>query len=146
MQEKQSERRDPRQNYEHAFLRNYADKKILIVDDEKEICALIRETLSIDNFNVFEANSGEQALRLVSQENPDLVLLDVAMPGSYDGIEVSRRIKSNHQTQRTSVIFLTAVPLDDSSGQQYFADDIFYKPFSPIQLVNRIYDILNKAD
>jgi len=146
VQEKLSRRAASKRYYDRPLLKNYANKTILIVDDEKEIRELIRETLTIDDFHVLEANSGEQALQLVSQENPDLVLLDVAMPGSYDGIEVSRRIKTNTRTQQISVIFLTAVPLDDFQDRQVFADDVFYKPFSPIKLVNRIHAILDRAD
>lgn len=121
---------------------NGDSKKILIVDDEPEIRSLVKETLMVDEFRILEAENGEAALRMIRDESPDIVLLDVMMPGNYDGLEVCRRIKKDHLMQRTPVIFLTAVSLPQLQADQSQAEAIFIKPFSPMQLVDRIYDVL----
>ena len=121
------------------------NKKILIVDDEEEIRSLVRETLMVDDFNIFEAENGDIAMSIVKNEKPDLVLLDVLMPGKLNGLEVCRRIKQDARTQKTGVIFVTAVPMPDLSMEITQAEGVFIKPFSPIQLVDSIYDFFASA-
>ena len=117
-------------------------KKILVVDDEEEIRSLVKETLMVDDFKVFEAENGERALNVVNHENPDLVLLDVRMPGKFDGLEVCRKIKQNSKTQKIPVIFLTAVPIPELTYQETKAEGVFSKPFSPIKLVDKVCNVL----
>lgn len=119
------------------------NKKILIVDDEPEIRSLVKETLTVDEFKILEAENGEVALRMIRDESPDVVLLDVMMPGTYNGLEVCRRIKKDVSIKGTPVIFLTAVSLPELQADQSQAEAIFIKPFSPIQLIDRIYDVLS---
>lgn len=123
----------------------YRDKKILIVDDEEEIRSLVRETLKVDEFKIFEADNGRNALKIVQKESPDLVLLDILMPGELNGFEVCRRIKQDAQTQKTGVIFLTAVSMPDLGDEQTQAEAVFIKPFSPMQLVDSIFNFLGTA-
>ncbi len=78
---------------------------ILVVDDEKDFCTLLSDSLSQEGYRVLTANNGRTALRLVKKEKPDLVLLDIKMPG-MDGIEVCKRIK--RVKKETAVIMLTA--------------------------------------
>ncbi len=117
-------------------------KKILIVDDEKEIRDLIRETLKVDNFSILESETGEDAWRFTIEEKPDLILLDILLPGEIDGLEVCKRIKSHQKTRNIPVIFITAVPLNELQSREMKAEWVFYKPFSPIQLINSVYEAL----
>jgi len=132
-------------NIKNPIFNDYSGKKILIVDDEKEIRDIIKETLMVDDFKVLEADSGDLAWQVVREQNPDLVLMDVKMPGSIDGFEVCNRIKTNHQTKKIPVIFLTGFRDKNRNKEWMNRENIFYKPFSPIQLVDKIYDVLNKS-
>lgn len=123
-------------------MNGYSSKKILVVDDEEEIRSLVKETLKVDDFSVVEAEDGEGALNLVNHEDPDLVLLDIRMPGQYDGLEVCRRIKQDTNTQKIPVIFLTAVPIPELTYQETKAECVFSKPFSPIKLVDKVCNVL----
>ena len=125
-------------------VKDFSGKKILIVDDEKEIRDLLKETLTIDNFSVFEAESGTSALQAVKENQPDLVLMDVVMPGKFDGLDVCKKIKNEFKTKDIPVVFLTAYPVEESNTRELCNIEFFYKPFSPIQLVDKIYDVLDK--
>lgn len=118
-------------------------KKILLVDDEVIIRKLARNTLGSQNYEIMEAADGDEALRLVSEEHPDLVLLDVRMPGK-NGFEVCRAIKSNPDTSDILVIMLTAELMEEDmqEGIQCGATDFFTKPFSPLELMNKIKEYL----
>lgn len=126
--------------------KNSSGKKILIVDDEKEIRDLIKETLTIDEFNVLEAESGDLALKVVREQIPDLILMDVVMPGSLNGFDVCRIIKADEKTKKIPILFLTAFPVKETKKCEVCEEQFFYKPFSPIQLVNKIYDVLNSKN
>lgn len=123
-------------------MNGYFSKKILVVDDEEEIRSLVRETLMVDDFNVVEAEDGDRALNMIANEAPDLVLLDVRMPGRYDGLEVCRQIKNDSKTRYIPVIFLTAVPIPELKYRETNAQGVFSKPFSPIKLVDKVYQTL----
>lgn len=124
-------------------VKDFSGKKILIVDDEKEIRDLLKETLTIDNFSVYEAESGTSALLSVQEYQPDLVLMDVVMPGKLNGLEVCRKIKNELKTKDIPVVFLSAFPVEEIQTRELCNIDFFQKPFSPIQLVDKIYDILD---
>ncbi len=113
-------------------------RKILIVDDEKEIRELVRETLMVDNFQVVEAATGDQAYELVKKAPPDLLILDVKMPGQLDGITLTAKLKQNPATRHIPIFLLTAVPVELGDDSQLYPDAIFYKPFSPMDLLDRI--------
>ena len=118
-------------------------EKILIVDDNRDNVDLLTKRFRSLGYNVLEAYDGEQALELVSAEEPDLVILDVMMP-RIDGFEVCRRLKSNPRTRSIPIIMLTAkreVP-DKIKGLDTGADDYVTKPFNPRELVARVKSLL----
>jgi len=116
-------------------------RKILIVDDEKEIRELVHETLMVDNFQVIEAATGDQAYELIKKTPPDLLILDVKMPGQLDGIALTEKLKQNPATRRIPIFLLTAVPVELGENTLLYPDAIFYKPFSPMDLLDRITDL-----
>jgi DNA-binding response OmpR family regulator len=119
--------------------------KILLVDDHSDIRRLIRITLG-KNFEVFEADDGTAALQIVRTHRPDLVVLDVMMPGELDGLGVLDAIKADPELAQTRVIMVTArgQTRDYDEGIERGADAYFIKPFSPLQLVAAIKDLLAK--
>ena len=115
-------------------------KKILIVEDHADIRRLIRMTLEFEDYEIHEAADGAFGLRMASAVGPDLVLLDVMMPGELDGLQVCQRIKSDPRLAHIKVVLLTArgQARDREAGQQSGADDYLVKPFSPLQLIETI--------
>ena len=120
-------------------------EKILVVDDEEDILELLRFNLSREGCQVFCALSGEEALRLVRTEIPDLVVLDLMLPG-IDGLEVTRRLKSDPNTKHLPIVMLTAKgeEADIVTGLELGADDYVTKPFSPRILVARVRAVLRR--
>lgn len=119
--------------------------KILLVDDHSDIRRLIRITLG-KSFEVLEAEDGTSALTIARQHKPDLVVLDVMMPGELDGLQVLDAIRNDPQLNHTRVVMVTArgQARDYEIGMQRGADGYFIKPFSPLQLVAAIKEILAK--
>ena len=120
-------------------------KKILIVDDQSEVRELVEVTLRIGPYEILQASSGDEALTITRSERPDLVLLDVMMPNSsVDGFDVCRQMKSDPATRNISVVMITArgQEADLEIGRQAGADDYFTKPFSPLELMNKVEEIL----
>ena len=120
-------------------------KKILIVDDQAEVRELVEVTLSMGNYQIMQASSGDEALTVMRAERPDLVLLDVMMPNSsLDGFEVCQRIKSDPDLRSTIVVMITArgQEQDIAMGRSVGADRYFTKPFSPLQLMNVVENAL----
>lgn len=117
--------------------------KILLVDDHSDIRRLIRITLG-KSFDVLEAEDGATALEIVRRQKPALVVLDVMMPGEMDGLQVLDAIKADPALVQTRVIMVTArgQARDYDDGMKRGADAYFIKPFSPLQLVSAIKDIL----
>jgi two-component system phosphate regulon response regulator PhoB len=122
-----------------------AKEKILVVDDEEDILELVRFNLSREGCQVFCASSGEEALRLVRSETPDLIVLDLMLPG-IDGLEVTRRLKSDPNTKHIPIVMLTAKgeEADIVTGLELGADDYVTKPFSPRILVARVRAVLRR--
>ena len=118
--------------------------KVLIVDDEPHVVNLIKLSLSEDQFNLFEAFSGDKALDIIKKNKVDLVVLDLMMPG-MSGFEVCKMIKQNPLTSHIHVIILSAKGeiRDKIDGIEYGADDYMTKPFDPMELVKRIKLNLN---
>jgi DNA-binding response OmpR family regulator len=116
---------------------------ILVVDDEPPIVRLVRATLQADGYAVVTAARGEEALKLLEDERPDLIVLDLMMPG-MDGFETLRHIREQGQTP---VIMLTARAgdADKLKGLQGGADDYVTKPFNPDELSARIGAVLRRA-
>lgn len=115
-------------------------KKILIVDDHADIRKLIRMTLEFEDYEVSEAADGESAVLHAQTLKPDLVLLDVMMPGAFDGLEACRRLKANPALSGAHVLLLSArgQARDREAGLQAGADGYLVKPFSPLQLIDTI--------
>lgn len=111
-------------------------KKILIVDDEKNIVDILKFNLNREGFATAEAYDGEQALQMVEEYKPDLILLDIMLP-KKDGFEVCRRLR---QSVSTPILMLTAKEeeVDKVLGLELGADDYITKPFSPRELMARI--------
>lgn len=116
---------------------------VLLVDDHPDIRRLVRITLG-KNFAVLEAEDGRTALDIVRSRKPQLVVLDVMMPGEMDGFQVLEAIKSDPDLSGTRVVMVTArgQAQDYDNGTKLGADAYFIKPFSPLQLVSAIKEIL----
>ena len=121
-------------------------KKILIVDDQREVRELVEATLNIGDYHIFKASDGEGALAIAQEAHPDLIILDIMMPGGMDGYEVCRRLKSDPETANCRVVMLTArgEEADRQKGAEVGADDYFVKPFSPLELLNKVEEILGE--
>ncbi len=116
---------------------------VLVIDDEPAIVRLVRAKLLSDGFGVVTAANGEQGLEVLGRERPDLVILDLMMPG-MDGFETLRRIR---MTAQTPVILLTARAgdADKLRGLQGGADDYVTKPFNPDELAARVTAVLRRS-
>ncbi len=124
-----------------------ARARILVVEDEEDILELIRYNLSREGYRVTAAASGEEALRAVIRDRPDLVVLDLMLPG-IDGIEVCRRLKAEAATRYIPVVMVTAKgeEADVVTGLELGADDYLTKPFSPKVLVARIRAVIRRRE
>ena len=115
-------------------------KKILITEDKLEVRELVRVTLDIGEYEILEADNGEAAVLIAKEHKPDLILMDVMMPGSIDGLEATRRIKGDPETQSCRIVMLTArgQQHDREAGLSAGADGYFTKPFSPLELIQQV--------
>jgi DNA-binding response OmpR family regulator len=119
-------------------------KKVLIVDDQADVRAVIRITLEMENFAIHEATDGTTGLAEAARLRPDIILLDVMMPGGPDGLQLCQRIKSDPLLKRCKVVMLTARDLatDRRAAAQAGADHYLAKPFSPIELLATVNKLL----
>lgn len=119
---------------------------ILIVEDEADLVTLLRYNLEREGFRVAEAGNGEEALLLVQEETPDLILLDWMLP-MLSGIEVCRQLRRRPETADVPIIMLTArgEEGDKIRGLECGADDYVTKPFSPAELIARMRAVLRRA-
>ncbi len=119
-------------------------KKILVVDDEPKIIQLTQDYLENAGFSVMNAGNGERALTVIQVEKPDLVVLDLGLPG-MDGLDVCRSIR---KTSNLPIIMLTArdEETDKLIGLELGADDYITKPFSPKELVARVRSVLRRSE
>lgn len=120
--------------------------KILIVEDEREIAQLIEETLERESFSCSIAHNGITALEIFKQQQPDLVILDLMLPG-LDGLEVCTRIRQQPYNKDPYILMLTArgEEIDRVIGLSTGADDYLVKPFSPRELVARVRALLRRS-
>jgi two-component system phosphate regulon response regulator PhoB len=120
---------------------------ILVVEDEKDIRELLRHHLEREHFRVVAASSGEEGLKLAKREHPDLVLLDLMLPG-LDGLEVCRSLRAEAETRRTPIVMLTARSEDADvvAGLELGADDYVTKPFQPRVLLARLRAVLRRLE
>ena len=119
------------------------DKKILIVDDEKNIRDIIIYNLKKEGYQILQAADGEEGVRLAMEEEPDLILLDIMMP-KMDGYDACKKIR---ETKNTPIIMLTAraEEVDKVLGLEFGADDYVTKPFGVRELMARVKANLRKA-
>ena len=122
-------------------------KRVLIVEDQADIRKLIRMTLEFEPYEIFEAANGVDGLQMADALVPDLMLLDVMMPGELDGLQVCARVRANPALKETRVVLLTARGQikDRDAGQQAGADEYLIKPFSPLQLIETIERLMPAA-
>lgn len=120
---------------------------VLVVEDEEDLLDLLHFNLAREGFTVQTATTGEEALRSIREHVPQLMLLDLMLPG-IDGLEVCRTIKGNEQTAALPVIMLTArgEESDVVQGLELGADDYITKPFSPRVLMARIRAVLRRTE
>jgi two-component system, OmpR family, alkaline phosphatase synthesis response regulator PhoP len=119
--------------------------QILIIEDEEDIRELVRYNLERENLAVTEAESGEAGVRSASQKKPDLILLDLMLPGK-DGLQICRELKQNEVTRDIPVVMMTAKgeESDIVTGLELGAEDYIVKPFSPKVMVARIKAVLRR--
>jgi len=122
-----------------------ATENILVVEDEEGIQELVRFNLAREGYEVRCAGSGEEALVMVRARPPDLIVLDLMLPGT-DGLEVCRRLKRDRETRGIAIVILTAkgAEADVVSGLELGADDYITKPFSPRVLMARVRAVLRR--
>ncbi len=122
-------------------------EKILVVEDDEDILELIRYNLNKEGYSVFSVTTGEEALSLERKEKPDMVILDLMLPG-IDGLEVCRRLRSGPDKVRVPIIMVTAKgeESDIVTGLELGADDYVVKPFSPKVLIARIRNVLGRLE
>ena len=122
-----------------------AKGKILVVDDEEHILELIRYNLDAAGYDVIEASDGDDAVKNAINEVPDLILLDLMLPGK-DGYDVCRDLRSNGKTKAVPIIMLTAQSeeIDKILGLELGADDYITKPFSVRELMARVKAVLRR--
>jgi two-component system phosphate regulon response regulator PhoB len=122
-----------------------ANERILVVEDEENIRELLKYNLEKEGYQVFGAATGEKALQAIRDRLPDLVLLDLMLPG-MDGLEVCRQIRGEAQTRHLPIIMLTAKgeEADIVTGLELGADDYITKPFSPRVLLARLRAALRR--
>jgi phosphate regulon transcriptional regulator PhoB len=133
------------QNATRSFL-SEAKRKVLVVEDEKDIRDLVRYNLEAEGFSVVEASDGEIGLVLAARERPALIVLDLMLPG-LSGMEVCRKLREREDMVRVPILILTAraAEVDKVLGLEMGADDYVTKPFSPRELVARVKAVLRRA-
>lgn len=120
-------------------------EKVLVVDDEADILELVRYNLTKEGYRVEVAMTGEEAVTKATASPPDVIVLDLMLPG-VDGLEVCRRLRGKEATRETPIIMLTAKAEDADvvAGLELGADDYVTKPFSPKVLVARLRAVLRR--
>lgn len=121
------------------------NSRVLIADDQPEICRLLELTLEPLGVDILSAGDSDTALRLAHEHRPEVAVLDIMMPGSFDGLEVCRRIKNTRSLAHCLVILLTARGQrnDVDAGNAAGADVYMVKPFSPLQLADLVESALD---
>jgi len=120
-------------------------EKILIVDDEKDIIKMLDYNFKKEGYRTVACNDGEDALDFAAKEHPDLIILDLMLPG-VDGLEVCKTLKKESKTALIPIIMLTAKTqeTDKILGLELGADDYVTKPFSPRELIARVKAVLRR--
>lgn len=121
-----------------------AGRRVLVVDDEPYILKILAFKLRSSGFVPFEATGSEEALRIVREEHPDLILLDISLPHGLSGFDLCRILRENPGTSRTPIVMLTArnLPSEKALGIQLGASAYITKPFSTRQLIEELRRVL----
>jgi len=121
-------------------------KRILIVEDQEDNRAILRAVLSRAGYDLIEAFNGEDAVRLAQNEQPDLILMDIQLPG-IDGFEATRRIKAIIDLKSIPIIAVTSYALsgDEAQARAAGCDAFVAKPFSPRELLARVREYVPDA-
>lgn len=121
-------------------------RKVLVADDERNIRHILDFSLHAEGFTVLSAHNGEDAFKQAVEERPDLVILDVMMPGQ-GGVETCRKLKRDPRTKNIPVILLTAMATreDRETGLAAGADRYITKPFSPQKVVETVLELLGTS-
>jgi CheY-like chemotaxis protein len=116
---------------------------VLLCDDEEVLRQLVRATLANDDYSIVEASDGEESLELARSHRPDLIVLDMMMPGR-SGLEVLRELRADPETAATPVIMLTARAResDRNEAASAGADRYLAKPFSPLELISVVEELV----
>ena len=123
-----------------------ADRRILIVDDDPVILRLLKVNFEMEGFGVITAENGQAGVDAATQELPDIILLDVMMPG-MNGLEAAERLRSQSSTQQIPIVFVSAKAqsVDVKAGLQAGAVDYVTKPFDPVELVEKVEGLLART-
>ena len=118
-------------------------KRILVVEDQEDNRQIIRDLLSATDYEIMEAETGEQALEAVAKQRPDLILMDIQLPG-IDGYETTRRIKADPALRSIPIIAVTSYALsgEEQKARAAGCDEYVPKPYSPRQLLAKIRQYL----
>ena len=118
-------------------------KRILVVEDQEDARRIVRDLLAASDYELIEATTGEEGLALAERERPDLILMDIQLPG-LDGYEVTRRIKANEALRKIPIIAVTSYALsgDDQKAFEAGCDAYVTKPFVPRELLAKIREYL----
>jgi len=115
--------------------------KVLVVDDEEDFAKALRVRLKANGYDVVLAHDSIQAIMMASQEKPDLIILDIMIPGE-DGFIVTERLKQSQATQYIPVIFLTGIPGGERRAHKLGASGYIMKPYHPERLLETIHKAL----
>jgi DNA-binding response OmpR family regulator len=117
------------------------EKKILVVDSEQDMVKALKVRLKANGYHVVLASDSVQAFRIANQENPDLILLDIMIPGG-GGFVVAERLKQSAATHHIPIIFLTGIPGGEERAYKLGASGYIMKPYQPEELMETIHHVL----
>jgi DNA-binding response OmpR family regulator len=118
-----------------------AKKKILVVDDEQDMAMALKVRLKANGYNVVFASDSVQAFTIANEENPDLIILDIMIPGG-GGFVVAERLKQSAATHRIPIIFLTGIQGGQERAYKLGASGYLMKPYQPEELIETIHNAL----
>jgi len=118
-----------------------AKSKVLVVDDEADFAKALKVRLKANGYDVVLANDSIQAIMMACQEKPDLIILDIMIPGE-DGFVVTERLKQSQATQYIPIIFLTGIPGGERRAHKLGASAYVMKPYHPDQLLETVHKAL----
>jgi DNA-binding response OmpR family regulator len=121
-----------------------AKKKILVVDDEQDVAKALKVRLKANGYNVVFASDSIQAFTMANKEKPDLIILDIMIPGG-GGFVVAERLKQSEATHRIPIIFLTVIAGGEERAYRLIASGYVMKPYQPEELLETIHKALEKG-